>query len=153
MLRFLILAILLAGAGKVCACEREWYGLNTMSHHFSDRKYNEDNWGPFYECRHNPSWALQTGYYRNSYDLDSFYISEAYQPLRYGPLRAGGFLGIVTGYRNKQVSSGGNKYRTVPVGGFTGFGGLIFSYEHDHIGANIVWLPTVVVSLQIKVGF
>jgi hypothetical protein len=85
-------------------------GVNTVSRHFTadNERYNEQNWGVFYERR----WAdgakgVQAGYYLNSFanretentSGDTFYVVGIYQPLRWRTVRIGGFAGPATGYR------------------------------------------------------
>ena len=88
---------------KVISCERDFVGINTVSHHFNPaHEYNERNWGAFYECR-NGSLGLQTGYYRNSFYKDTLYLVGIYQPLTLGPVDLGGFIGPATGYSKNLV--------------------------------------------------
>jgi len=103
--RALVLAILLAGAGKVSACEKPWFGINTISHHFSSKNYNENNYGLFYECP--GTWGYQAGYYKNSFYQHTLYYVGTYSPIHIGPVDLGVFGGPATGYNNSVVLIGG----------------------------------------------
>ena len=60
--------------------------------------YNEVNPGLGLERHLNDRWALVAGYYYNSNRRDSFYAGAIYTRWRFGEVKVGTSLGIVTGY-------------------------------------------------------
>lgn len=129
-------------------CVRDWVGINTISRHIQpSRKYNEENWGVFYECRRDQDWSYQLGYYENSFNRTTAYGLVMYQPWVFLGARLGGFAGGGTGYREKEVDG-----KDVPTGGLSPLAGGILSYERKNVGLNLI-VATSVVGLQLKVSF
>lgn len=65
------------------------------------------------------------GYYRNSYDRDTFYAGARWEPLRWEHVRLGIFAGLASGYWTPVVA--------LPM----------LSLEYQRVGINIVAAPTV----------
>jgi hypothetical protein len=83
----------------------EWHAvLHTVSAHHGEpnpayaASYNEANWGLGARAQLAPAWSAQAGAYRNSYRRTSVYALADWTPLAAGPLRAGLFGGVATGY-------------------------------------------------------
>jgi len=144
---FVLCLVMMAAVGilaSAMSCEREYVGLNTISRHIDPgRKYNEEHWGPFYECRRNQDWSYQLGYYNNSFERDTWYVMVMYQPWTVLGTRIGGFAGAGTGYKEKKIGG-----ETVPVGGLSPLVGMMFSLDN----LNLIVAPAVV-ALQLKVEF
>jgi hypothetical protein len=68
------------------------------------------------------------GWFHNSHHKPSFYAGVAEQPLRYGPVRAGGALALVTGYEAADV---------IPLVG------VFMAFEGDQFGANLIATPPI----------
>lgn len=133
---------------KAFSCERQYGGVNTISKHINPgRKYNEKNYGLFYECRRNQDWSYQLGYYENSFNRETLYGIVMYQPWRLFGMRLGGFAGAGTGYREKEVDG-----EDIPTGGLSPLAGGMVSIEGRGIGLNII-AATSVIALQLKVEF
>lgn len=128
-------------------CSKHALVLNTVSRHIDPgRKYNEEHWGLSYECRrHDPRWGWQGGYYRNSFDRDTWYGVVAYQPWALFGVRFGGFAGAGTGYREHEKENVPDE----PRGGLSPLAGAIVSWEGKDKGLNLI-VGTSVVFLQLK---
>ena len=68
--------------------------------------WNHENLGLGLRAALTPTFGVQAGYYRNSYDRDSFYAVAEWTPLAAGVLRAGAFAGAASGYENASVGAG-----------------------------------------------
>jgi hypothetical protein len=88
--------------------------------------YNEQNWGAALRAVLTPSWAVQGGAYRNSYDRTSVYALADFTPLRAGVFSAGLFGAVASGYEH---------------GAFGG--GLIARLQGERLGAAIRFMPDV----------
>lgn len=130
-------------------CEKSWLGVNTISRHIDPgRRYNEENWGAFYECDRGNSWGWQAGYYKNSFSRDSWYGLIAYRPWNVLGARVGGFAGAATGYREHKNDDGPDE----PRSGLSPIVGIVASVETKNAGLNFI-VGTSVVFLQLKVPF
>lgn len=97
MKHLLILAALLA---SLSAQAETTLTVATVSYH-GDRSgdWNEKN--PGLGVEHN-DWLA--GYYRNSYDKDTFYAGYAWRPLQVGYVKAGVIVAAATGYPSPVVA-------------------------------------------------
>lgn len=68
--------------------------------------YNERNLGAGLRAQLAPAWAVQGGVYRNSYDRTSVYALADWTPLAAGPVRAGLFAGLASGYDHGAAAGG-----------------------------------------------
>ena len=122
--RFLPLALAL---GCATASASDWLVLSGASYHFRDREdYRADNPGVGWERREDlipVTWMA--GYYRNSYDRDTFYAGGRWEPLDFGALKLGVFVGLASGYWTPVVA--------LPMA----------SVEYKRVGFNIVALPNI----------
>lgn len=122
----------LAIAGLVCllstpASADDWLTISGYSYHLTRRnEYRADNPGLGWE-RHTPDQNVTyaAGYYRNSYDRDTFYLGGRWEPLELGPARFGVFLALASGYWTPVVA--------LPM----------VSIEHGPVGINLVAAPTI----------
>lgn len=87
-----IAALLISGAAQ-----GQTVGVHVGSHHFPDRGQNNVNLGVYYRTHS----GAEAGYYRNSYERDSFYIGQQFKLAtgRYGTL--GVDFGFISGYQRK----------------------------------------------------
>lgn len=60
--------------------------------------WQERNPGIAYRYQYSETFAGQLGSYRNSYNRQTVYFNGQYTPLFFGPVHAGSFLGLATGY-------------------------------------------------------
>jgi hypothetical protein len=86
--------------------------------------YNEENWGAGLRAVITPSWAVQAGAYRNSYDRTSVYALADWTPLRAGVFSAGAFAALASGYEHGSFG-----------------GGLIARLQGDRLGAALRFMP------------
>ena len=100
--------------------------------------YNQKNsgWGLAYED-HDHDHTYIVGDYFNSVRQDSKYIGMIHDPWSVGPVRFGYMAGLISGYSTSP--------RYIPVAA------PMASYEYRGIGLNFVWVPSVVVAVQLKV--
>lgn len=103
----LILLALWAPLAK--AQEPSWHlQLHGLSKHSDEKavgKWNERNWGAGVRYQHSPTWGVQGGTFRNSYDRQSVYAIVDYTPLLGGSV--GVFGGVASGYKNEGPLIGG----------------------------------------------
>ena len=128
-------AFLLLLAGPAAALELHAVA-HTVSAHSGQRTdqpgaaYNERNFGAGLRGQLSPAWSLQGGAYRNSYDRTSVYALADLTPLRVGPLHAGAFAGLATGY----------PYNSGKVGAA---GGLVLRLQGARVSAVLRLVPKV----------
>lgn len=101
--------------------------LSGASYHFAHRdEYRGDNPGIGWERDiAESSWNYAAGYYRNSYDRDTFYAGGKWMPLAWGHAKAGAFIGVASGYWTPVVA--------IPM----------VSLSYERVGVNIAALPTI----------
>lgn len=68
--------------------------------------YQEQNWGAGLRYAFSPAWSVQAGAYRNSYDRTSVYALADWTPIALGPLHAGAFAGVASGYEHGNAAGG-----------------------------------------------
>ena len=73
-----------------------WHSDRTRS--FDERRVNERNAGAGLRVDVAPAWSVQAGRYRNTHDLQSWYVLVDWMPARLGPLRIGAFAGAASNY-------------------------------------------------------
>lgn len=146
----IVLLLMLVSAGPANAGDEHWVGLNTVSKHISPgRDYNEANWGVFYERRTSEDWGWQAGYYKNSFERDTFYGLGIWQPLHLGPVDLGGFLGAGTGYLEEKDGRGEDR----PKNGLSALAGFLITFKPvEDVGLNLI-VASSVVALQLKWRF
>lgn len=133
--------LMACGDARAQAGAPQWWGnVNLASYHFVDegeflprgQRFNQFNPGIGAELQWQPRHAFAAGYFRNSVHEDSLYALYHYTPLQVGRfVRAGGMLGLVTGY------PGYND------GGLAPAGGLVAKVEAGRIGLNLIYLPEI----------
>jgi hypothetical protein len=100
--------------------------LHVAAYHASPG-YNNDTPGVGLLCPVDGDWRIAAGTYFNSVRKQSAYVGAAWQPVHLGPVKAGVFAGLVTGYQ----------YPVVP------FAGLALSVPLGPIEAHLVTIPKV----------
>ena len=122
-------------------CE-DYVGVNTISRHFTGdhEKYNEKNWGAFYEHR-TPDGVtgVQIGLYNNSYYDRTVYVVGILQPWRVGDVQLGMFMGPAWGYKENGAPS-------------LLAGGVVTWHLTPTVALQAIVAPTVV-GLQFKTPF
>lgn len=110
------------------APHRDWLTISGVSHHFqSDRRdWREVNpgFGMEREFTGTP-WVTSAGYFRNSYDRNTFYLGGRWMPLGIGPVRLGAYGLLATGYPSPIL--------ILPAA----------SIQAGRFGANLVALPNL----------
>lgn len=119
--------------------ESLWLTTGEWSQHDNQSKhqYRQNNTGIGIQYDVNKDASFVAGWYNNSIHRESVYMGWSYAPLHFGGTKFGVVGALATGY-----------CRYLPA---TPIGGLYGSYEHDRVGMNILWLPSVVVAIQLKV--
>ena len=110
------------------APHRDWLTLSGASHHFQPdrRDWREVNPGIGMEREFTGTpWVASAGYFRNSYDRNTFYLGGRWMPLEAGPFRFGAFGLLATGYPSPIL--------VLPAA----------STQIGRVGANLVALPTL----------
>ena len=110
------------------AAHRDWLTLAGLSHHFQPdrRDWRQVNPGAGLEREFTGTpWTASAGYFRNSYDRNTFYIGGRWMPLSAGPFRFGAFGLLATGYPSPVL--------VLPV----------VSAQIGRVGANLVVLPNL----------
>ncbi len=107
---------------------RHWLVLSGMSHHFQPerRDWREDNPGAGIEKEFTGTpWVATAGYFRNSYDRNTFYAGARWMPLSLGPVRLGAFGLVASGYPSPVL--------VLPAA----------SIQVGRVGANLVAIPNL----------
>ncbi len=110
------------------AAHRDWLTLSGLSHHFQPdrRDWREVNPGAGLEREFTGTpWTASAGYFRNSYDRNTFYLGSRWMPLAAGPFRFGAFGLLATGYPSPVL--------VLPA----------VSAQIGRIGANLIALPNL----------
>ena len=110
------------------AAHRDWLTLAGLSHHFQPdrRDWREVNPGAGLEREFTGTpWTASAGYFRNSYDRNTFYLGGRWMPLAAGPFRFGAFGLLATGYPSPVL--------VLPV----------VSAQIGRVGANLIALPNL----------
>jgi len=110
------------------AAHRDWLTLSGLSHHFQPdrRDWREVNPGAGLEREFTGTpWTASAGYFRNSYDRNTFYLGGRWMPLAAGPFRFGAFGLLATGYPSPVL--------VLPA----------VSAQIGRIGANLIALPNL----------
>lgn len=124
------------------AAHRDWLTLSGVSHHFQPdrRDWREVNpgFGVERELTGTP-WVASAGYFRNSYDKNTFYVGGRWMPLEAGPFRFGAFGLLASGYPSPIL--------VLPAA----------SVSIGRVGANLVALPNLpgysgYLGLQIRIA-
>ena len=124
------------------APHRDWLSVSGASHHFQPhrRAWREFNPGVGFERSFNGTpWVASAGYFRNSYDRDTWYLGGRWMPLAAGPFRFGAFGLLASGYPSPVL--------VLPA----------VSVEAGRVGANLVALPNLpgysgYLGLQVRVA-
>jgi hypothetical protein len=72
--------------------------LHGLSKHSGTRTYNEVNSGVSIRSQLSAEASVQAGVYKNSYNKTTVFVAAQWEPLALGPVRAGAFAGVGTGY-------------------------------------------------------
>lgn len=110
------------------APHRDWLTVAGVSHHFQPdrRDWRETNPGAGLEREFSGTpWVASAGYFRNSYDRNTFYLGGRWMPLAAGPFRFGAFGLVATGYPSPVL--------VLPA----------VSAQVGRVGANLVALPNL----------
>ena len=110
------------------AAHRDWLTLSGLSHHFQPdrRDWREVNPGAGLEREFTGTpWTASAGYFRNSYDRNTFYLGGRWMPLAAGPFRFGAFGLVATGYPSPVL--------VLPA----------VSAQIGRVGANLIALPNL----------
>ena len=110
------------------AAHRDWLTLAGLSHHFQPdrRDWREVNPGAGLEREFTGTpWTASAGYFRNSYDRNTFYLGGRWMPLASGPFRFGAFGLVATGYPSPVL--------VLPA----------VSAQIGRVGANLIALPNL----------
>jgi len=110
------------------AAHRDWLTLSGLSHHFQPdrRDWREVNPGAGLEREFTGTpWTASAGYFRNSYNRNTFYLGGRWMPLAAGPFRFGAFGLLATGYPSPVL--------VLPA----------VSAQIGRVGANLVALPNL----------
>ena len=109
-----------------------WLNPGFYSYHFElERNLNNNNLGFGAEYRYSTVSSLTVGRFHNSDRAISSYAAWYWQPLALGPVRLGGLLGVIDGYR--RANSGGWFPTLLPVA----------SYEYKNLGINLTVVPAI----------
>lgn len=121
------LCLLLVGLSAPAVEAADYLALSGASFHFARRnEFRQDNPGLGWERDTRDSdWRYAAGYYRNSYDRDTFYAGGKWMPLHWGPAAAGVFVGGASGYWTPVVA--------IPM----------VNLSYGRFGMNIAALPTI----------
>ena len=116
---------------------RDWLIASGASHHFQPdrRRWREFNPGVGFEREFTATpWVASAGYFRNSYDRDTWYLGGRWMPLAAGPLRLGVFGLLASGYPSPILILPAISLQSGPVGvnlvalpnlpGYSGYLGL-----------------------------
>ncbi len=125
-----------------------WASLNLHSEHYTRKQvaegasgYNRDTLGVGVEYVTTPSRSWLAGWYHNSHHRPSLYAAVAEQPFNYGAFKAGGMVGVVSGY---------------PAGEVIPMLAIVASYDGRRYGTNLIITPPIArwangsISLQVK---
>lgn len=107
---------------------RHWLVLSGVSHHFQPerRDWRETNPGAGIEKEFSGTpWVATAGYFRNSYDRDTFYAGARWMPFALGPVRLGVFGLLASGYPSPVL--------VLPAA----------SIQVGRVGANLVAIPNL----------
>ena len=126
------------------APHRDWITVSGLSHHFQPdrRNWREANPGAGFEREFDGTpWVATAGYFRNSYDRNTFYVGGRWMPLAAGPFRFGTFGLVATGYPSPvlvlptvsaQLGRVGANLIAVPnLPGYSGYLGLQLRFALD----------------------
>lgn len=146
LVNVLMAASVLSGAAAMADEKKPIYlNFGGVSHHFSDEKFTENNYGLGLEVPVG-GFLVGAGVYKNSIGRTSRYIVAEKCMLQTGPLCLGGLAGFVDGY---ELNSGGFTPMVAPT----------VTAEAGNFGVRLVYVPEVekkvaaVVSLQFRVKF
>lgn len=135
---------LLAMAPAQAQEPRDWITVSGVSWHFQQdrRDWRQVNPGAGLEREYRGTpWVATAGYFRNSYDRDTFYAGVRWMPWEAGPFRFGAFGLLATGYpspvlvlpavslQGKQV--GANLVAVPNLPGYSGYVGLQLRFALD----------------------
>ena len=124
------------------AAHRDWLTLAGLSHHFQPdrRDWREVNPGAGLEREFTGTpWTASAGYFRNSYNRNTFYAGGRWMPLEAGPFRFGAFGLLASGYPSPIL--------ILPA----------ISAQFGRVGANLIVLPNLpgysgYLGLQLRFG-
>ncbi|MBP8266238.1 MAG: hypothetical protein KAX47_06765 [Zoogloea sp.] len=124
------------------APHRDWIAISGASHHFQPdrREWREDNPGAGFEREFTGTpWVASAGYFRNSYNRNTFYAGGRWMPLEAGPFRFGAFGLLASGYPSPIL--------ILPA----------ISAQFGRVGANLIVLPNLpgysgYLGLQLRFG-
>lgn len=131
------LVLLVLVAHWTLAKADDWLTGSGVSHHEKRRGYRELNWGAGWEHTLSRNTSIVGGFYDNSLDRTTLYLGGTYTPLHYKELSFGFLDVLASGY-----SHGPNVVPTPPI--------PFAKWEGKKYGADVIWVPGVVVGLQFK---
>jgi hypothetical protein len=138
---FLAGIILLLIITPAARADDVWLDTGFWSRHAqgNSHHYRQNNTGIGLETTLSESTSLHLGIYRNSLNKDGAYVSYAWQPLKVEDFKAGIAFTAATGY----TKNGQWIFAPLPM----------LTWEHSRIGFNLIYAPSIVTSLQLKVKF
>jgi hypothetical protein len=118
--------------------ESVWLTSGEWSRHTDEgiHHYRQNNTGVGLQVDLDADSSLVMGWYNNSVHRETVYLGGTYTPWHFGGAKLGGLYVMATGY-DRYVPA-------VPMVGIFG------SYEYEHAGINMMWLPGVVAAVQLK---
>lgn len=100
-------------------------------------RYRQNNTGIGIQIDLNRDQSVVAGYYHNSIYRETVYAGMTYTPFHLGDAHFGVIGAMATGY-----------YQYLPA---VPIGGVYATYEVNGVGIGVMWLPTVVVAINLKV--
>lgn len=117
-----------AGDLGIAVSLKSWHYAGDMKTCNDGRPLNENNPGIFAKYYASESVTYEIGVFKNSIRNTSVSVGGSWQPLSFGPIKAGMFGGIASGYCN----------------GFMPIGGLVLTYSASkHFDIEFVATPSV----------
>lgn len=111
----------------------EWSRHNDESKH----QYRQNNTGIGVQFDLNSDQSVVAGYYNNSIHRETVYMGMTYTPFHLGDAKFGVVGAMATGYCQYVPA--------VPIGG------AYATYEQGRFGVGFMWLPTVVMAVNLKI--
>lgn len=118
--------------------ESVWLTSGFSSYHTNEdaHGYNQNNTGFGVEYHRTHALSYIAGEYDNSIFRIARYAGVSYEPWNVLGIKFGATAGLVSGYSDR--------FKIVPVAAPSA------SVEFRYLGINVIWVPSVVVALQLK---
>ena len=122
-----------AKAGELWLTTGMWSQHPNQDHYH----YNQTNYGIGLAYEVNPNLTYVVGEYENSLYQNSKYFGITNETYRIGDMHVGYLAGFVSGYTKTP------KFQPMVA--------PMASYEYRGVGINLIWIPSVVTAIQLKV--